>query len=257
MTTKSMSRGMVVLTAVLLTTGCEPQPQPREEQPQQEPEIAVIEPAPQEDETTFDEPEPAEFAGAWPGEADYDTFDLTWLGGDEHLELYEQPNYDSEVIGTISGYDGEKFDWLGTSIHVEQPREYRANEDFELPVTLYDTEDNELHLEEESYQVELGDPVHAYHRVGEGGCYLGVNGEVMLADCPEGKVDRVEESQDRLVEPPWTAELAHWWIKVESDNGTGWVELDDGLLQVHPRQLETYDDLETSPEERPGKEFID
>lgn len=244
---RTIGVGAAAVTVLVAVNGCEPRPEPLEQQDDDESaEFIVIEPMvdDSDEEPEQVEPSPVDFAATWPGEANYDSFDLMWLGGDEPIELYEEPDVESEVIGSARWIDGEQFGWIDTMVRIEQPREYRAEQGFTYEGTPYDEEFGQLALEDQSFEVEADQPVFAYRYAGEQGCYLGIDDQVVYGDCPVEELG-IDENFDELdAAGKWNGQARQWWVKVDSDDGPGWFRPDEGPVEVHPRKVEGYDEVD-------------
>lgn len=222
---------------------CEETPPPRDEPTDETPEIAEIKPtATDENEDGPEEvvePEPVEFV-TWPGLEKQKTFELMWLGGDEEVELHDEPRADADVVGDVGWLDGQEFEWINTVVYVEEPRSYRVAESTELSVTPYDIEYGELEADERVYELEDGDEIFLYQYGGEKTCYLGIEDDVVLGDCP---YDGIDVAGDELeTEERWTPIAEQWWVEVEVDGVEGWLFVDEAPVSVHPREVEGYDD---------------
>ncbi len=244
MTRSRQRSGVVIVAVVWLVVGCEPQPQPKDDEPEPQPEIVVVEaPKPAEDDRDAKPVSPVDFFGSWPGEVEYDSFDLMWLGGDDEIELREEPQEDAEVVGVAGWRDGEEFHWRETMVRIDTPRAYESLEDFELEATPYDEEFGQLEAEDIVVDVEAGQKLFAYRYAGEYGCYLGVEQQVVYADCPADQVGVDPEKFDGIdAGEKWTGEHRQWWVMVDGEDGEGWFRADDAPLEVHPRVVEGYDD---------------
>ena len=225
---------------------CEEQPQPKAEEEEDEPRIAIIEPRaqPADEEPDMRPEEPVELR-SWPGRHEQMTFDLTWLGGDEEMKLRDKPDVDAEVVATKNILDGEQVDWLRSRLRVDEPRIYIATDKVELIATPYLTEEDELGEEELIFVLEEEDPVFLYEYAGEESCLLGVHAELVVADCPEEPsfVEKEPEAGGEEFEKKerWKPLSSQWWVKVDSDEGPGWFEVADAPVDVHTRRVEGYD----------------
>lgn len=240
--------GWAVVAFVATTVGgCEDTPD--SEEPRLEAEIpeAVVEPPKTKEEKADEEFEPivVEFPG-WPGDREQMTFELMWLGGDEELELREFPEPASEVVAKGRWFDGEEFDWLKSLVVVEKPRAFRVEEDYETMATPYDVEFAELEAEDQLISLEEGERIYLYQDRGEGSCFMGTREGVVLGSCPEQKLSVEEKPQEH--DDAWTAVDEKWWVKVEGDGGEGWFVVTEASVEVHPRQLDGYDEWEGAGE---------
>lgn len=239
----------VALAAVVVA--CERGPEPKADgKDAGEVEIAEIRPAPQfpeYDDAGWDA-EPIDLS-SWPGQEEQKTFELTWLGKDETVELREAPEPDAEVVATARWFDGEEVDWVETRVHVDEPQAYRMSEAVEIRATPHDVDDGELEAEEKKYALEEGDQVYVYQAAVGGGCYLGVAEEVVVGDCPdEGlPVEGYDELDAEQIRAP---DSQQWWVKVRTDDGSGWFEVKEAPVEVHVREVEGYEEVRR--EERLG-----
>lgn len=244
--------GMAAVVAGLLV-GCQETPEPKPEDPgDEQPEVVVIEPAvefPDDDPEQF-EPESVEFAGTWPGAADHETFELMWLGGDDEIELLGEARDDAEVVESASWMDGAEFEWLETRVWVEEPGRLEVVEDTTLEATPYDPEFGQLEAHDETYRLEAGEPLFSYRYDGRGSCYLGVETEIVYAECPEEEVDFGGETADAEPDRRWGAEASSWWVRVEAGDTEGWFQVDEAPVEVHQRSVGGYEKLDEPPAER-------
>lgn len=243
-----MSRRETILAVTLVVTGlaagCEPSPEPVDQEDETaRPEVVTIEPIAEfpEEEPEEVEPESAEFGATWPGGADHETFDLTWLGGDEAVELYDRPRADAEVVGSASWMDGADVEWLETVVFVDRPGRLEVETDLELVATPYDREFGELEATDETYRLEEGESLFTYRYDGRGECYLGVETEIVVAECPADQVRF--DGEDPQMEPDlrWEADGSQWWVRVEADGQQGWLKVDEAPVEVHPREVEGFE----------------
>lgn len=244
---KGWGASAVVAVLAVTVVGCEKTPDVGEPLAEAEIPEAVVEPREEKEEKADEEFEPivVEFPG-WPGDSEQMTFELMWLGGDEALELRESPDPKSEVVAKGRWLDGEEFDWLESRVVVETPRAFRVEEDYETMATPYDVEFGELEAEDVLISLEEGERIYLYQHRGEGSCYMGTRKGVVLGSCPKEKLSAEEELEKH--EDSWTAVDTKWWVKVEGDGGQGWFVVTDALVEVHPRQLEGYDEWEEAGE---------
>lgn len=233
-----MIRCMVILgIVVLLVAGCE-----REEATPQVPEPPVVD-LPEMEEPEEDEEDPAEepwepeaaaFLG-WPGQGEGRTFGLTWLGGDEVLELLEEPRHDSVVAGRLRWLDGEELDWRESRVEVVEPRALQVVEPVVFFGFPYDVEFREIESEGRSVELSPEQVVFFYHDAGEGQCFLGVDGEIYLGECPEGALEPLEplDPGAQMLTPL----RALWWVLI-SEDVEGWMEVMEAPLEVYEREIE-------------------
>lgn len=265
--------GMLVVVAAVVA-GCEPEDDDPAELPRLQTERADIadridglgEPA-QPDEQQPDEeqidPPAVDFPGSWPGQADHDTFELMWLGGDREVELREQPRLDAPVVGVAGWTDAHQMRWEQTLIRVEHPRPLHTVESIELMGTAYDVDVGQLEAREEAWQLDEDERLYAYRRNIEGDCFLGIGSEVVLTDCLYERVEPADElsdpdETDETVETDvpgdvdlWSPLSKQWWVGVRAEAADGWLLVDDVDVEVLPRRLEGYDEFDETPGEVP------
>ena len=235
----------VVTVSVAVLSACERAPEQKAESSDEEPEMAIIEPRPElspERKPAVWEPESVDFS-TWPGSVDAESFDLMWLGGEESVELHAEPRREADVGGTTSWLDGEEIDWSATVVQIEEPRRYRADEAFVLEATPFDAEFGELEREVREYELDEDEVLYSYRYDGDGMCYLGIDGQIVYATCPDGRIvadagDEVEDS-----EMAWHPVEARWWVEVD-EGPSGWFVVDDAPVEVLAREVEGYDGVD-------------
>ena len=226
-----------------LAAGCDEVSEPSDPLAEFERPEALVEPAAETPEEEFEEFDPVvvEFPG-WPGQDEQMTFELMWLGGNEQLELREAPKVDAQVAAGGSWFDGDHFDWLQSLVVVQTPRPLVVVQDYEMTVTPFDTEEGELEAADERIRLEQGERIFLYRYQDEGSCYLGIRDGVVLGSCPGSRLEPEEEPQE--LDDPWTSIDEKWWVKVEGDDGVGWFVVSEAPVEVHPREIEGYDEFD-------------
>jgi hypothetical protein len=242
--------GLAMAGGLAVAIGCEPEPSPGDEEaPQEETRYAEIKPRPH---LVDDEPEEptgpptVEFA-IWPGGGDWAASELMWLGSGEALELRESPHREASVIAEGRWEDGDLLEWSTSLVRVDAPRPYRVESKTELLGTPYDTEFGELEAKDEVYELDAGARVWLYQYDGDGMCYLLVDEEVILSDCP-GESMSVEESSELEEDQGFKPLGEQWWIEVNTDEGQGWFMVHDAPVEVHSRKAGGFDDIEAERE---------
>ena len=206
--------------------------------------IAIIEIPEEPDDPPAVEPMPVELYG-WPGRHEQLTFELTWLGGGDELGLLKEPNPEAEEVATASPLDADQLNWVASIVYVEIPRTYLAEASHTLRATPYDVEGDELEDDEIEFEIEADDPVFLYQYFGEETCILAVEGQMVVAPCPEEKFSP-QDGEDSPGEATrrWEPVSQKWWVKVRTDDGSGWFAVEDQPIDVHMRSLEGFDEID-------------
>ena len=168
----------------------------------------------------------------FPGRDEHQRVELMWLGGDERVSVREEPRRDSPVLVEKNWLDGEDLDWNQSRVHVLRPRTLSVARESEWVGIPFDQEFEELEAEPRSYRVEQGELLYLYQYDGEGQCYLGIDQEVALGDCPaEGALAVREILEDFLPEEQ------EWWIEILTEAGPGWLLVDEAPLEVRVLEI--------------------
>ncbi len=234
-----------VLALFGAVVACDEPPEEPVAEPEPELEMAVIEAMserPKPPQGGEAKPRPVGFF-TWPGQHEGMTFDLMWLGGDEPLSLREEPDDEASVVATATWFDGEQLAWKDTLVHVQKPRPYTVEEPLELIGTSYDVEFAELEAEERHFELDEGDSVLLYQYGGEGACYVGVEDEIVLAQCP-GQGMKAEDDTGLDDGPAWRSLAEQWWVEVAADGDRGWFQVHQAPVEVHTRYIEGYDEFD-------------
>lgn len=195
---------------------------------------------------------------SWPGREELHTFDLMWLGGEREVALYEAPDAASSQVGAASWMDTEEIVWEDTRVRVMEPTAYEATRALEVAGLAYDEDFEELDAEEVRLALEEGEQVALYQYGGEGTCFVGARGQVVLGPCPteEMGLRAVSERPDADAQPAqaasegaahpevkerWRPREQQWWVKVRHNAQSGWMRVDDAPVEVHVRLIEGYE----------------
>ncbi|RAL24885.1 hypothetical protein DL240_01360 [Lujinxingia litoralis] len=197
---------------------------------EEEPVVEVVEPP----------PGPLTFV-SWPGREELYTFDLMWLGGEREVALLAEPDPQAEVVDRAGWMDTEELRWQDTRVRVTEPRYYLLESPRELVGLAYDQSFEELEAEEIRLELEEGERLALYQYDGEGSCYLGARGLVVLSGCPEEGVRLEEAEPAEQAGERWRPRAQQWWVKVQGPRAAGWMRVDDAPVEVHVRQIEGYD----------------
>lgn len=246
-----MSRRIAVMIAMfaLWATACDRVPTEEAKPDEEEVRVAVVEPRVEtvDDEEEVVEPEPIHFL-SWPGRHEQMTFDLTWLGGDEPLNLRAEPDEKAPVVREGTWFDGEQFDWRSSRMYVQKPRPYRVTRDHEMVVTHYDAEADEFDLDDVVVDLEEEDRIFLYRYGGEQMCFLGIDSELVLGACPDdyavAEDDTGLDAEEFKPGDRWKALSEQWWVEVDGAEGTGWFRVEDAPVDIHLRSEEGYDDID-------------
>ncbi|TXD38884.1 hypothetical protein FRC98_00325 [Lujinxingia vulgaris] len=227
-------------------------------QPEEEAvEVEPTEPDAEEAEPPGPPSGPLSFA-SWPGREELHTFDLMWLGGEREVALYEAPDATSASVGRASWMDTEEIVWEDSRVRVTEPTFYEVSQALEVVGLAYDESFEELDAEELHLELEEGELLALYQYGGEGTCFVGARGQVLLGACPDEaaglrEVEAPSEAPSQRegaaagegahaeVKERWRPRQQEWWVKVRHDAESGWMRVDDAPIEVHVRLIEGYD----------------
>lgn len=163
----------------------------------------------------------------WPGRDEHRQVELMWLGGEGEVQLWEAPDRESEQVATIGWEDGEDLIWRESWVRVIAPRALTVENEGIWQGIPYDAEYRELEAEPKEFVLHAGEEIYLYQYDGEGTCFLKVQREIALGDCPNGGTLSVMEEGAELL-----PEEQQWWIKVSEAQGEGWILVDEAPLEV-------------------------
>lgn len=208
-----------------------------------------VEIAQEEEKEVAGPPEGPLIFASWPGREELHTFELMWLGGEREVELLEAPDPEAAVSARASWMDTEEIVWEDTRVRVEAATLYRVEGAREVAGLAYDEAFEELDAEEVHLELEDGELLALYQYAGEGTCFVGARGQVLLSECPAEGVREVRDEDpaegsaviDGERRERWRPRSQQWWAKVRYKGSTGWMRVDNAPVEVHIRLIEGYD----------------
>lgn len=229
----------VAVVLFLLLGGCEREIEESAKEPPGVELPVVMEPEGEFEGQEEEEPEAAPeglgpdpiWLSTWPGREEHTTVAVMWLGGDEEQPLYKQPDQGSQEIGRFGFEDGADLEWTQSKVYVEKPRELRVLEETEWVGIPFDAEYRELEAEARSFVLEEEERIYLYQYEGEGSCFLGVQGEVALGDCPGGGGIAVSEEPEEGGQS-WRPDVQYWWLEIRMGSVEGWLLVDEAPVDV-------------------------
>lgn len=241
---------MAAIFGVLLLGACDREaPVQSGEDELEEAPVLQIEEREEREDLGLEEAESAEKAGpeslwlrTWPGREEHSSVAVMWLGGNQEIGIHEEPDGESAEVGRFSFLDGDDLEWNQSRVLVDEPRELTVAAETEWVGIPFDPDYEELEARPRSFYLEEGEAIYLYQYEGEGTCFLGVQGEVVLGDCPGGEV-RVEQELEEGEQ--WRPLSQQWWLLIAVEGREGWMRVDEAPVEV--RRIDLSDQGYDSP----------
>ena len=164
----------------------------------------------------------------WPFDDGKSQYRLTWAGGNTQLPLFAEPDPNSPLLGQLSYEDGDEIETSGDYVAVYVPSTFRTRRTLTIAGSVHKP-DSASHGSKFRKTLRKGATVSVFMYAGDGRCYVGIGGRIIVADCPDDK-DFVG-TFDGPTEPIQMQPLGKlWWVYVNTPAADGWIPLDDRVI---------------------------
>lgn len=162
----------------------------------------------------------------WPFDDGQSQYRLVWNGGDSRLPLFAEPDPNSKLLGEVSYKDGDEMETTADYTAVYQPTIFRTKRSLTVEGRIHGSRSRGEAGQAFSKKLPKGSSIAVWLYAGDGDCYLGVGGRIIVGECPD-PANYVGDFDGPSIAFAMRPLQKIWWVQISTPVATGWVPLDD------------------------------